>query len=361
MQGDPPGRPYENMDRILIIKLGAVGDVIHALPVLETLRACFPDAHIGWAVEEAAAPILDGNPALSELIRLERKKLRGMSGLVYFRRWLQSLREKRFDAVLDPHNLFKSGLIAFASGASVRVGFGKIREGNFLFMNRWIRPDARYRHAVEKYLSLLDPFGIRESQWVIRFPLSWSPQDEEWAGRFWKQEGFGRDGGKRETVVAVNPGAHWPSKQWMPERYAQVADRLVKDRGIRVLILWGPGEQPLAERIARSMREPSVIAPETDLKRLAALIKRCRLLITGDTGPLHIAAALGVPTVSLFGPSDPARNGPYGQGHAIVRSVIPAATHWQKKEVGDHWMKAIPVEAVVEAAVSLLKDVRGKE
>jgi heptosyltransferase-1 len=98
------------------------------------------------------------------------------------------------------------------------------------------------------------------------------------------------------------------------------------------------------------MRETSAIAPETDLQQLTALIKRCRLLITGDTGPLHIASALRVPTVALFGPSDPVRNGPYGQSHAIVRSPIPPATHWQRKEIGDRWMKAIPVESVIEAA-----------
>ncbi|HEY5594472.1 MAG TPA: glycosyltransferase family 9 protein [Nitrospiria bacterium] len=343
------------MDRILIIKLGAVGDVIHALPVLETLRGRFPQAHIGWAVEEAAAPVLEGNPALSELIRLERKKLRGASGFAYFRRWLQSLRKKRFDAVLDPHNLFKTGLIAYASGASLRVGFRKFREGNFLFMNRWIRPAVRYRHAVEKYLSLLEPLGIQESQWTFRFPLAWGPQDEDRMDRFWMQQGFGRRGSNQETVVAVNPGASWPSKRWMPERYAQVADRLMKEHGIRILILWGPGERPLTERIARAMSEKAVIAPETDLKQLMALMKHCRLLIAGDTGPLHIAAALGIPTVSLFWPSDPTRNGPYGRGHAIVRSPVPPATHWQKKEIGDHWMKAIPVEAVVEAAKKQLE------
>ncbi len=344
----------EEIKRILIIKLGAVGDVIHTLPVLETLRTCFPQAHIGWAVEEAAAPILEGNPALNELIRLERKKLRGMSGLAYFRRWLQWLRERQFDTVLDPHNLFKSGLIAYVSGASLRVGFKKFREGNFLFMNRWVRPAVCYRHAVEKYLSLLEPLGIPESQWMFRFPLVWDQHDEEFIGRFWIEQGFGRGGAKPETVVAVNPGANWPSKRWMPERYAQVADRLAKEHGNRILILWGPGERPLAERIAGAMSETSVIAPETDLKRLMALIKRCRLLITGDTGPLHIAAALGVPTVALFGPSDPARNGPYGQGRAVVRSLIPPATHWQRKEIGDRWMKAITVETVVETAMKQL-------
>lgn len=350
----------EAIKRILIIKLGAVGDVIHALPVLETLRSCFPQAYIGWAVEEAAAPILEGNPALSELILLERKKLRGASGLAYFRRWLQTLRAKRFDAVLDLHNLFKSGLIGYASGAPMRIGFRKLREGNFIFMNRWVKPAARHRHAVEKYLGLLEPLGIQETQWVVRFPLVWNSRDEDWIERYWTQQGFGRDGSKQETVVAVNPGAHWPSKRWRPDRYAEVADRVVKDHRVRVMVLWGPGERPLADRIAQAMREKSMIAPETTLKQLMALINRCRLLITGDTGPLHIAAALGVPTVSLFGPSDPTRNGPYGRGHSIVRSPVPPATHWQKKEIGDHWMKAIPVEAVVEAVFSSLKDVRGK-
>jgi lipopolysaccharide heptosyltransferase I len=342
------------MERILIIKLGAVGDVVHSLPLLQTLQDRLPRAYIGWVVEEAAAPILEGNPALNEVIVLERKKLRGLSGLPYFRRWLRALREKRFDTVLDPHNLFKSGVTAYASGASLRVGFKKIREGNFLFMNRWIRPAPRYRHAAEKYLSLLEPLGVQESQWIFRFPLVWGPQDEDRMDRFWMQQGFSRGGSKPEPVVAVNPGANWPSKRWIPERYARVADRLVKEHGTRILILWGPGERPLAERIARAMNETSVIAPETDLKQLMALIKRCRLLITGDTGPLHIAAALGVPTVSLFGPSDPVRNGPYGQGHAVIRSPIPPATHWQKKEIGNHWMEAIPVETVVEAAMKQL-------
>jgi len=346
--------------RILIIKLGAVGDVIHTLPMLETLRVGFPKAHIAWAVEEAAAPILEGNPALNELILLNRKALSGLSGPAYFMRWLRALRGQRFDTVLDPHNLFKSGLMAFASRAHLRIGFQKLREGNFLFMNRRVKPAPRRRHAVEKYLSLLEPLGIQERQWTVRFPLTWNPQDEDRADRFWRREGFGSGASKYDGVVAVNPGASWPSKRWMPERYAQVADRLVKQHGIRPLVLWGPGERSLADRVVRSMSEKAVIAPETDLKQLMALIKRCRLLICGDTGPLHIAAALGIPTVALFGPSDPARNGPYGQGHTVVRSPIPSATHWQKKEIGDRWMNAIPVETVVEAAGSSLKDVRGK-
>ena len=334
------------MKRILIIKLGAVGDVVHALPVLETLRAAQPDAHLGWVVEGAAAPILQGNPALSELILLERRKLRGPAGISYFKTWLSDLKARGYDTVIDPHTLFKSGLIAWGSGAGLRIGFRKIREGNFLFMNRRVAPDPEYRHAVEKYLCLLKPLGIPAARWVVRFPLNWTPQDGEKIGTFWREEALeGND-----PVVAINPGANWESKRWPPDRFARVADRLARRDRARIVLLWGPGERDLAERIAGEMSEKSRLAPETGLKSLAALLKRCRLMISGDSGPLHMAAAVGTPTVALFGPSHAERNGPYGKGHVVVRSTVPPATHWQRKEFGAHWMEAISVEAVVEAA-----------
>lgn len=339
------------MKRILIIKLGAIGDVIHSLPVLSTLRACLPKVHLSWAVEEKAAPVLKGNPDLDELILLERKRLGGPSAFHYFPRWFRILRAKRFDCTLDLHNLFKTGIIAYASGAPLRVGFWKFREGNFIFMNRWVRPLLQYRHAVEKYLSLLEPLGIHEAQWVRCFPLTWSSNDEERIEQFWAQQGLAQN----ERVIAINPGAHWPSKRWMPERYAKVADQLVKQRGMRALILWGPGERPIAKAVASAMTEKAVIAPEITLKQLMALIRHCRLLISGDSGPLHIAAALGIPTVALFGPSDPKRNGPYGEGHAVVQSSVPPATHWQRKGRGSRWMEAITVDQALEAAIKQLQ------
>jgi lipopolysaccharide heptosyltransferase II len=334
-----------SMERILIIKLGAIGDVIHSLPVASTLRSRFPKSHLAWAVEERAAPVLEGNPDLDASILFERRRLAGLSAVSYMSEWVRSLRTERFDCVLDLHNLFKSGIMAYFSGAPLRVGFRKLREGNFIFMNRWIRPAPEHRHAVEKYLCLLGPLGVRESEWVLRFPLQWSHPDESRIDRFWSDSGLGPD----EPVAAVNPGANWPSKRWGPLRYAEIADRLSKRHGIRPLILWGPGERPLAEAVAAAMTEKAVLAPETTLKQLMVLIGRCRMLIGGDSGPLHIASALGVPTVALFGPSDPARNGPYGNGHEIVRSDRPPAAHWEVKERGDRWMDAIAVDRVDEA------------
>lgn len=334
------------MDRILIIKLGAIGDVIHGLPVPATLRAVFPGAHLAWAVEEKAAPVLEGNPDLDETILLERRRLSGVSALSYLGEWIRRLRAARFDCVLDLHNLFKSGFLAYATGAPLRVGFRKLREANFLFTNRWIRPGPGHRHAVEKYLSLLEPLGVRRSGWVLRFPLQWSGEDGERIQEFWDRSGFG----PADPVVAVNPGANWLSKRWGAARYAEVTDRLAAEHGLRPLILWGPGERPLAEDVAGSMKQKAVLAPETTLKQVMALIGRCRLFIGGDSGPLHIASALGVPTVALFGPSDPARNGPYGDGNVIVQSTRPPATHWQVKERGGLWMDGITVDRVADAA-----------
>ena len=340
------------MERILIIKLGAIGDVVHSLPVLGTLRAHFPEAHLSWAVEDTAAPVIQDNPDLDELILLERKKLYGIEGLRYFKSWLSQIRKRSFDVVLDLHNLFKTGIIAFASHAPVRIGFRKLREGNFIFMNRRMRPDFKYQHAVEKYLCLLGSLGIQEADWKYRFPLAWGTHDEQVIQNYWEQKGLGEG----KPVVAINPGAQWKSKRWMPDRYGDVADQLVKTCSARIIILWGPGERFLAEKIAHRMTESALIVPELNLKQLMALIRRCRFLMSGDSGPVHLAAALKVPTVVLFGPSDPKRNGPYGEGHVMVQSRVPSARHWQIKERGDRWMKGITVEQVLTASLKHLAE-----
>lgn len=337
------------MMRILIIKLGAVGDVIHSLPVARTLRCAFPDCHLAWAVEEKAQAVLTGNPDLSEILLFERRQIVKRSGLGVLSKWAGRLRAGRFDVVIDLHQLLKTGLMALASRAPRRIGFDKWREGNRLFMTETIRPDPRHRHAVEKYLSLLSPLGIGEAAWKTEFPVSWLESEDQNAKAFLTQAKLESENG----LIAINPGGNWPSKRWAPERFAEVADELTKTIGAKILVLWGPGERPLAENIARSMTQPAVLSPPTTLKGLGALLSRCRLLISGDSGPLHLAAALGRPTVALFGPSDPDRNGPYGNQARIIRSPVPPATHWQVKERGGHWMEAIAVETVVQAAMDL--------
>lgn len=337
--------------RILIIKLGAVGDLVHSLPVAHTLRRRLPDAFLAWAVEDRGAELLQGNPDLNEVLVLARRQLRGMAAMGVLRRFGAELAARRFTAVIDLHNLFKTGLLARASGAPVRIGFDKWRELNFLFMTQTVRPPPQHRHAVEKSLALLQPLGIQTADWEVAFPIPWSDADAARIELFLRQNSLNVPGGP----LAINPGAAWPSKRWPPERYARVADELHQRHEIPVVILWGPGERRLAEAVAAAMTRPVTLACETTLKQAAALLARCRLLISGDTGPLHLAAAVGTRTVALFGPSHPERNGPYGSGHRIVASPRPPATHWQVKERGDHWMAAITVERVVAAAEEQLE------
>lgn len=338
-------------ERILILKLGAVGDVIHALPVARTLRARFPRAHLAWAVEERAFDVLAGNPDLDEVIVFRRGALRPTTALAQWRAWSAELRARRFSVVVDLHNLLKTGLMARASGASRRIGFDKWREGNFLFMTETVRPGPDCPHLVEKYLALLVPLGVTRADWRIEFPFQWPAQDGERIERFLQQHGLDVPGGP----IALNPGAAWPSKRWPPERFARVADALQERFDLPIVVLWGPGERGLAESVLRATTRASVLAPETTLKSLGALLARCRLVVTGDTGPLHLAAALDRPTVALFGPSDPGRNGAYSARARVVRSPFAPATHWQRKEHGRRWMEAIPVDWVVEAAAEQLK------
>lgn len=336
---------------MLILKLGAVGDVIHALPVARTLRARFPAAHLAWAVEERAFDVLNGNPDLNEVLVFRRAELRGGAALAGLWAWAAELRAHRFTVVIDLHNLLKTGLMARATSAPRRIGFDKWREGNFLFMTETVRPAPDCRHWVEKYLALLAPLGVGRADWRIEFPFQWPPQDAERIARYLREQRLDTPGGP----VALNPGAAWASKRWPPERFARVGDELHERFDVPILVLWGPGERALAESVIRAMTRPAALAPETTLKSLGALLARCRLLISGDTGPLHLAAALDRPTVALFGPSDPRRNGAYGARVRVVGSPFAPATHWQRKEHGRRWMEAIPVDWVVAAAAEQLK------
>jgi lipopolysaccharide heptosyltransferase II len=332
--------------RILILKLGAIGDVIHALPVARTLRTSFPQAHLAWAIEERAFDVLSGNPDLNDILVFRRG-----AALGHLWAWAAELRAQRFSVVIDLHNLLKTGLMARAACAPRRIGFDKWREGNFLFMTETVRPGPDCPHLVEKYLALLAPLGIGRADWRLEFPFSWSAPDAERIDRYLRQHALDVPGGP----VALNPGAAWPSKRWPPERFARVADELQDRFDVPIVVLWGPGERELAEAVVRAMTRHGVLAPETTLKSLGALLARCRLLVTGDTGPLHLAAALDRPTVALFGPSDPRRNGAFSARSRVVCSPVPPATHWQRKERGARWMEALPVEWVVDAAAQQLK------
>ena len=288
--------------RILIVRLSAIGDVIHTMPVLCALRAHFPQAMIAWAVEERAAVLLRGHEALDELIELPRGFLKSPGVVLRLR---NRLRERAFDVAIDTQGLTKSALVGWLSGAKRRIGLARPagRELSPWFANERVLPTAT--HVIDQNLELLVPLGIQRPE--VRFQVPEDDADRQTAGRWILEANMDNAAG----VAIVNPGAGWPSKLWPPERYAQVARHLGLAWRLGVLVVWaGAAEKAAAETIVAGSEGVARLAPATTLRQLASLARRASLFVGADTGPLHLAVAVGTPCVGLFGPWPAERNGP---------------------------------------------------
>jgi len=338
--------------RLGIVKLSALGDVIHTLPVARALRRAHPDAELSWLVEAREAALLRAHPDLDHVIPVDTRGWRrrlGPAGTgtlwADLRELRARLRARRFEVAVDAQGLLKSGVIARLTGAPVRVGFGAARckeRLSALFTNRHVIPPPSATHVVDQNLALLGAIGIAPA--AAEFLIPPRPEAQRRMDEFLTEAGW-KPG---DRLVALNPGAGQPGKQWSPEHFAAVGERLAAEAGARVLLLWGPAESHLARQIALGMRGPGsaaarpLLAPPTDLDELTALLRRTHLMIAGDTGPLHLAAALGTPALGLFGPTSAARNGPYGPRCRALQSL-------------DGAMTGITPDAVVAAAVALLE------
>lgn len=328
---------------IALVKLSALGDVVHATPVVEALAEAFPDAQLTWVVERRAAALLHAHPRLADVVTIDTRAWRGVrtpAATLALVHTLRALRRRllaaRFDVAVDLQGLVKSGLVTAATAAPLRIGFaaGFRRERlNGLFTNCHVTPPPSARHVVDQYLALLEPLGVRPRGVAFRLPLRAPAEarvDEFFAGAGLKPHG---------RVVALNPGAGKPAKRWPVERFVELAARLAREASARVLVLWGPGEQTVAQTIAQA--PGAVLAPPTDLDTLVSVLRRASVVVAADTGPLHVAAAVGTPCVGLYGPTVAARNGPYGTGHRTISG-------------SDGRMTSIGVEAVLTAARELL-------
>ena len=313
------------MTKIALIKLSSLGDVVHALPVAATLRARVPDAHLTWIVERHEAAVLRDHPALDALVAVDTRGWRRARGLRDLARVVgavsqmrRRLRAAAFDVALDLQGLLKSGVLAAATRAPVRIGFAprRCREPlNALFTNRHVEPPAAARHVVDQHLALLGPLQVTEP--VREFRLPREPGAESRADDFLAARGL--TGGRR--LVVLNPGAGRADKRWPEERFRALAERLGEDSGALVLVVWGPGEETAARRIAPGGANRAVCGPPTNVDELVAFLRRASVLVAADTGPLHLAAALGTPCVGLYGPTSAARNGPYGSGHRCLQGL----------------------------------------
>ena len=299
---------------IALVKLSSLGDVVHALPAAGALRARFPRARLTWIVERREAALLRGNPALDEVVPVDTRgwrRVRTPVGAVAVAGALAELRRHlagaRFDVAVDLQGLLKSGILTLATRAPLRIGFvaGLCREPlAALFTNRRVRPPAEARHVVEQNLALLEPLGVSGAS--VDFALPTHAAAETRAEDFLTAARLK----PRDRLVVVNPGAARPDKRWPADRFRELARRLAGDAGAAPLVVWGPEERELALAIAGG---PVTLAPPTDLDTLLSVLRRASVVVAGDTGPLHLAAALGVPCVGLYGPTSAERNGPWRQ------------------------------------------------
>jgi len=303
--------------KVAIVKLSSLGDVIHALPVARALRHARPQAQITWIVEAREYAILRAHPDLDRVIpvdtrrwrRLVRRPAGAREVMGKLGRLRRRVRLAGFDAAIDLQGLLKSGVLTAYTGARLRIGFSAshCRERlNVLFTNRRVTPPPTAVHVVEQYLCLLRPLGITPG--MPEFYLPPRPLAERRMDDALAEAGLKRT----DRIVALNPGAGRPEKQWPVERFRVLAERLATEADTRILLLWGPDEVHMAKQIGTGLSARAVLAPPTDLDELTAVLRRVDLMVAGDTGPLHLAAALGTPALGLFGPTSAARNGPYG-------------------------------------------------
>jgi heptosyltransferase-1 len=334
-------RPYKN---ILIVKLSAIGDVVHALPVAYALKQCFPAARITWVVEKPSYDLLTNNPCIDEIIVFDKPRLKKLAGFLdYAPAFVRLLRSRRFDLALDLQALFKSGAIAFLSGAPERYVYGNTREFSDVLSRRVCGPN-KAGHVVERYLDVVRAVGCDVRQVV--FPIHITAEEEAAATAASGKAGLAL----ARPYVVLSPGANWPNKRWPPGSFAALADKLRND-GLIPVLCGGPGDAALAADITAAAAAPPVdLTGKTTLKQLAHIIKNARALVGGDTGPMHLAAALATPVVALHGPTDTIRNGPYGQGHKALVTAQECAGCWRRAcPKGLDCLAGIPVEAVYEA------------
>jgi heptosyltransferase I len=336
--------------RFLIVRLSSIGDIVHALPAVSALGEAFPPAEISWAIEKRYAVLLEGNPWVRRLIALDtlgwRSRLASAHTLEEVVRSILALRELQFDAAIDFQGLVKSGFIAWISRSQRRLGFAEnwLREpAAGAFYTERVSPHNR-RHVIEMNLALVEQLGVpalQPSQW--RFPLPRSASEEQVVRERLATLGV-------EEFIIINPGGGWAGKRWSPENYAELL-RLIESQprelGWRILLTGSPGEEALIQEILERSGSKRAVYFASTLAQFIALARRAKLFVGGDTGPLHLAAAVGTPIVAIYGPTDQARNGPFSASD-ITLSNDGAIDHTRRARK-PAFLPGIAVESVLGA------------
>lgn len=364
--------------KILLIKLSAVGDVVHTLPVLNQLRRRFPNAQLDWLVTPAIGELLRHHPAITRVIEFAREvrsgSLGGVGNLVQYAHLAQTLRAERYDLVVDMHGQLRTAVLALASGAPVRIGFDRprrrvwqqsarqfpaqtrkhawqgAREGSWLAYTHAIPVPTLEKHAVDRYLGVGALLGLEERPADFFFPIP--PQARERVAALLAEHRIART-----RLIVMAPGTVWETKQW--RGFAAVARHFLQN-GFAVALIGTARERAVCADVAALAPGAVNLGGATTLSEVAALIKRAAICVTNDSGPMHLAVALDRPVVSVFGPTDPIWIGPYRRQGAVLRARLPCAPCYLRELRGcahDHaCMKAVAADAVIARMEHLLAD-----
>lgn len=335
--------------RILVVRLSSIGDLVHTLPVLSALRRRFPDATIDWLVETRHRDVLLSNPDIDELIEVDtfswRKRLLAPGTWRSIAASVREIRKRRYDAVLDFQGTIKSSVAARLAKTDRHVGFtsSAIKEkAASLFYSEQVDVNGAPHHVIDRYLRLLSALEIETDERT--FPIVVPDEMNAAAAANLASLGW-------SDYVILNPGASWVTKRWDPAKFGALAVAIEKEWRLPSLVIWGPGEEDAARRIVEISSGSAKLAPATGVRDVIPYIRRARLFVSGDTGPMHLASASGVPVVGIFGPTDPARNGPFGAGDEVVWKNVPCGPCYKHRCPGydEVCMTSIEVDDVLAA------------
>jgi heptosyltransferase-2 len=335
--------------RILIIQTAFLGDVILSTPLIKALRELFPDSFISFLLIPETKKVLGNNPYLNEVLVYDK---RNKKGAIQFFRMVDKIKERAFDLAVIPHRSFRSALLAYLSRIPKRIGFDN-SAGSFLFTNK-----VNYRknvHEIERNLSLLSEFDYHPSDTYPKiFPSS---DDFSYVRKLLRDSDIHED----EKIVGIAPGSVWATKRWILQRFAQVADLLQQKAGVKVVFLGSEEDEELCKQIAGQMKTPStILAGKADILQSAAIISLCRVILSNDSAPVHIASAMKRPVVAIFGSTIPEFGfAPYGEGHVVIQKKMecrPCGIHGKQKCPQKHFncMREITAQEVYEAVLSRL-------
>lgn len=327
--------------KILVIKPSSLGDIVHGLPFLNAVKDTFPSAEIHWVVAKGLEGLLENHPMVKRLWVINKDQWKNLKKIKEtaseLKNLFKKLEDESYDIVIDLQGLLRSGLLTYTTHAPIRIGFKEAREGSSLFYTHKIK-GGRGIHAVDRYLKIASAIGCEVED--VKFPMPLIKESENVKKL---KENIG------DYAVLV-PGARWRTKRWRPASFGRLASML----DIKTVIVGSASDAEIAKGIEFCSGGKALsIAGDTNIKELISIIRNAMYVVTNDSGPMHIAAAFGIPVVAIFGPTNPVRTGPYGMKHIIVKSDIECAPCYKKNCKGMRCMDEISVEKVYGAVMSI--------